>query len=303
MIIDSATFKLVIFQEYKALRPDQDNGLGLEVILDGEFSMIAYCQFLFNKIFNIKASKISDFLDYQCNQFINPILWLNSLEKLVNLNDIQLEGKRLDSRYIKLISQFDIKRHSLQTAIFDDSKQKRSRRKLNGFSDEKEYSFSAVQEQLEKYNILEEKISFLQDQITDYQQNPPVFVSTIAKPFDSQCELEIVRLERQDKLMQQVLEKKAKMVPETISNPKIRINTNINVLVDVFFQLMRNPAIGGKPVLDATISQVANLINQQFLDKEGNDISISTVSTILDPNKHEKRPKGTKRIQLDEFDE
>jgi len=197
MIIDTTTFKLVFFQEYKTLHPEQDNGSGFEVIIEGEFSMNTYCQLLFNKIFNIKASKIADFLDYQCHLFKKPILWLNSLEKLVNSNDIQFEGKRLDSRYIKLISQFDIKRHSLQTIMDDDSNPKRSRKKLNGYTDEKEYSFTVVIDQLEKYNILEEKISYLQDQITDYQQNPPVFVSTIVKPFDTQCELEIVRLERQ----------------------------------------------------------------------------------------------------------
>lgn len=301
MIIDIATFKLVFFQEYKTLRSEQDNGSGFEVIIDGEFSMNAYCQLLFNKIFNIKASKIADFLDYQCHLFIKPILWLNSLEKLVNSNDIQFEGKRLDSRYIKLISQFDIKRHSLQTIVDEDSNPKRSRKKLNGYTDEKEYSFSVVQEQLEKYNILEEKISYLQDQITDYQQNPPVFVSTIVKPFDTQCELEIVRLERQEKLLLQLQEKKAKLVPEIIPFQKIRITTNLNVFVYVFFQLMNNHNAGGKPVIEATIAQIAALISRHFLDKDGFDISASTVATILDPNKHEKRPKGNKRIQLDEY--
>ena len=84
----------------------------------------------------------------------------------------------------------------------------------------------------------------------------------------------------------------------TLEN-KIKINSNLNQLVYVFFQLNRELFIEGKPFLDANTNDFVALICNNFVDKEGRKISSATVETILRPSKYDKRPKSHKRVDID----
>jgi len=300
MILDSNTFKPVSFPEYKILRPDQDNGSGFEIILDAEFSMNYYCQVIYQKIYDIKESKIAAFFDYQCSFYRNPLLWLNALEKLANINFVFREGNEHTLRHMKLVAQFAIKRFTLQLPVIHEPKPKGSNKKVNGFSDDKEYCFAAVMETLQKYDIMEEKVAYLHSQKTAYKQNPPEYIWTRGEAFDVQCQLQIELLIASEDLLQKARDKKANIVKQSSGFQKIRLNGNLNVLGDFFFQLLNEIKVGPKPLIAATPTQIATLINMMFLDKDGFEISPHSVLAILDPNKPGKRPKGNKRIQLDE---
>ena len=61
---------------------------------------------------------------------------------------------------------------------------------------------------------------------------------------------------------------------------------------------MTQKTADGNPYFDANANQIADLIVNNFVDKDGNPISPQTVKTILKPSKEEKRPNNGKRIDL-----
>jgi hypothetical protein len=61
---------------------------------------------------------------------------------------------------------------------------------------------------------------------------------------------------------------------------------------------MHENKVKDKPALEAQPQVIAEIIANNFLDKEGNEISVETVKTILKPSRFEKRPKGNARIDF-----
>jgi len=83
-------------------------------------------------------------------------------------------------------------------------------------------------------------------------------------------------------------------------SPKIRWNGQINILVDVFYQIMYEIKVDGEPLLVATPNDIANMLTNNFCDRNGNELSRSTIKTILLPSRADKRPKkdNSKRIDI-----
>lgn len=79
---------------------------------------------------------------------------------------------------------------------------------------------------------------------------------------------------------------------------KLRFNGQLNVLVDIFYQMRNNLNARGLPYLNTSIQEITDWIVRHFLDKEGKGISPSTVRTILSPNRPEKRPKQDDRLMI-----
>ena len=52
----------------------------------GKFNKEQYCKCLLYKLFIIPKSKIKPFIQYQCDKMDDPIVWLNKLEKLMDIN-------------------------------------------------------------------------------------------------------------------------------------------------------------------------------------------------------------------------
>lgn len=77
----------------------------------------------------------------------------------------------------------------------------------------------------------------------------------------------------------------------------------INVLVDIFYQLLYEVKEDGKPILKASSDDVANHLLNNFCDKNGSDLSKSTIKTMLQPGRSDKRPKpGSKnKIVINSF--
>jgi hypothetical protein len=283
--------EVVQFKEHPSLtKPDQDE---FSLIVSHPFSMVKYCEVLFGKIMQIGLSESAPFLDNQCAKMKNPVLWLNTLEKLIKVNNERFNTHNLQHRHIKLISQIDIKRHALDTPASKNSSI--IQKKINGFNEEKEYSFTSVKEQLSGYDTFEEKISLLQDHIYDYQQNPPDYVSMKAQPFVRQCELEIERLQNKESLMQKASARKNSMG----RGQKLPFNGDLKVLCDVYFKLIHKKARNGKPILPWTIAQATDHICNSYCDENGAALSASTVRTYLSPSKFESRPKTEFEISID----
>ena len=263
----------------------------------------SYCQALINKIFQLRYSQIQNFINHHCSITKNPIEWLNKFEKLIIVNEKLFHKGNNESRHIKFQTCIELKRLNLNCEKSHESPKRLNKKQINAESEERYFSFKEVKEELDRITIFEEKIVFLTNQKYDYHQSVIDFVNKSLPPFDEQCTNEIERLIEVRKLEEQLSKKKTNHINKstpTLEN-KIKINSNLNQIVDVFFQLNRELFIEGKPYLDANTNDFVALICNNFVDKDGHEISTATVETILRPSKYDKRPKSHKRIDVNKL--
>ena len=261
----------------------------------------SYCQALINKIFQLRYSQIQNFINHHCSIAKNPIDWLNKFEKLIVVNEKLFQKGSNESRHIKLQTYIELKRLKLRCDETQESPKRLNKKQINPESEERYFSFKEVKEELDRIPIFEEKIVYLTNQKFDYQQSVIDFVNKNLPPFDEQCTNEIERLIEVRKLEEQLTKKKTNYIQRPTLENKIKINSNLNQIVDVFFQLNRELFIEGKPYLDANTNDFVALICNNFVDKDGHEISTATVETILRPSKYDKRPKSHKRIDVNKL--
>jgi hypothetical protein len=84
---------------------------------------------------------------------------------------------------------------------------------------------------------------------------------------------------------------------------RLKWHGQLNVLVDVMLQLTSGLNVNGRPPLEATPDELRLFIHKNFLDREGREISPSTLDTYLKPSRDDKRlhPDSPKRIDLSAF--
>ena len=289
------------FMEFTSVKvTDAFNHL-FDIEKNTEENLQSYCQSLINKIFQLHYSQIQNFINHHCSIAKNPIDWLNTFEKLIVVNEKLFQKGSNESRHIKFQTCIELKRLNLICDETQESPPRLNKKQINAESEERYFSFKEVKEELDRIIIFEEKIVYLTNQKFDYQQSVIDFVNKNLPPFDEQCTNEIERLIEVRKLEEQLTKKKTNYIQRPTLENKIKINSNLNQLVDVFFQLNRELFIEGKPFLDANTNDFVALICNNFVDKEGRKISPDTVRTILTPSKSDKRPKAHKRIDLDKM--
>lgn len=83
-------------------------------------------------------------------------------------------------------------------------------------------------------------------------------------------------------------------------NSKIKINGQINVFVDVFLQMLEEVEVDGKPFIETSYETLETIILNNFIDKNGKDLSRATIHTFLKPYRTDKRlkPGSPKRISV-----
>ncbi len=77
---------------------------------------------------------------------------------------------------------------------------------------------------------------------------------------------------------------------------KLQWRGNINQLITFFYDASNRVFVNGKPILKANKKQIAKLLIENFTQKDGEPVSISTINTIFTPSKELKRPPNNKRI-------
>ena len=266
-----------------------------------EENLQSYCQGLINKIFQLHYSQIQNFINHHCSIAKNPIEWLNKFEKLIVVNEKLFQKGSDESRSIKFQTFIELKRLKLRCDETQESPKRLNKKQINAESEERYFSFKEVKEELDRIIVFEEKIVYLTNQKYDYQQSVIDFVNKNLPPFDEQCTNEIERLIEVRKLEEQLTKNKPNHIQRPTLENKIKINSNLNQLVDIFFQLNRELFIEGKPFLDANTNDFVALICNNFVDKDGHEISSATVETILRPSKYDKRPKSHKRIDVNKL--
>ena len=256
----------------------------------GKFNLEQYCKCLLHKLFTIPKSKIKPFIQYQCDKMQEPIVWLNKLEKLIDLNRELFTTKDQVIKFEKSLMIIEVMRD-----VIEQKKQ----------APDSKFNFVKLKSDIKQYNY-EEKVSYLMEAKTEYLQNKPKMVDLNEVQFDEKINLELELIETQQKLNEKQpeyingskLQSPLSLQKKSPAKTKFKINTNLNQFVDIFFQLMHEKRNDGKPYLEASPNELAEMINIWFKDKEGKEISIETIKTILKPSRIEKRPKGNARFNV-----
>ncbi|MBK9283036.1 MAG: hypothetical protein IPM51_01810 [Sphingobacteriaceae bacterium] len=261
-----------------SLLPDQPS----DFILTGKFSLQQYCQCLLRKLFSLNKSKIKPFIQYQCEQLADPFVWLNKFEKLIDLNRELFITKEQNIKIEKALMVIELIRQDIEN---------------NKFNKAARFDFDKVKSKLKQYATVEDQLCFLYEAKADYQQNKPKLVDPTDTPFDEKIVIEIEKIEQLEQLKKRAPERAALLNGKN-TKKKIPIRGHLNILVDAFYQMLHEKKANGLPYLDANATEITTFIVDNFVDKDGQPISESTVRTILSPNKPEKRPKNDNKINL-----
>ena len=119
--------------------------------------------------------------------------------------------------------------------------------------------------------------------------------------FPEECEKLIGKIQTLTKMRAEMEPEKQELPASLLPYSKLRINCNVNQIVDVFFQLTRELFEDGRPYIEGSVNDIVAVIVNIFEDKGGLSLSPQTIRTILKPSKEDKRPNSEKRIDLGEI--
>lgn len=278
--------------------PVQSTITNLDVIVEEQSTIEDYCNAVIQKLFKLPQTQFLNFINHQLEQVKSPSSWLDSFDLLIAENEKLFVENGLLSRYNKLCNLIEKKRDLLQCSTAKPIKPSIAKRYINAESDERYFSFYEIKKQLASLDDDNEKILLLTKEKHEYKQANIEFLNQKLPLFDKQCAKEIEQIYE----MQSIKSTIEKQKPATAISPnnftKLQFNCNVNQFVDIFYQLSREILVDGKPVIEGNINDVANIIVNSFVDKDGKEISPQSVKTILQPSREDKRPNSNKRIDV-----
>lgn len=281
-----------------AVTPIQSTITNLDVIVEEQSTIEDYCNAVIQKLFKLPQTQFLNFINHQLEQVKSPSSWLDSFDLLIAENEKLFVENGLLSRYNKLCNLIEKKRELLQCSTAKPIKPNVAKRYINAESDERYFSFYEIKKQLASLDDDNEKILLLTKEKHEYKQANIEFLNQKLPLFDKQCAKEIEQIYE----MQNIKSTIEKQKPATTTSPnnftKLQFNCNVNQFVDIFYQLSREILVDGKPVIEGNINDVANIIVNSFVDKDGKEISPQSVKTILQPSREDKRPNSNKRIDV-----
>lgn len=277
---------------------EQSTNTNLDVIVEEQSTIEDYCNAVIQKLFKLPQTQFLNFINHQLEQVKSPSSWLDSFDLLIAENEKLFVENGLLSRYNKLCNLIEKKRDLLQCSTAKPNKPNVAKRYINAESDERYFSFYEIKKQLASLDDDNEKILLLTKEKHEYKQANIEFLNQKLPLFDKQCAKEIEQIYE----MQSIKSTIEKQKPATSISPnnftKLQFNCNVNQFVDIFYQLSREILVDGKPVIEGNINDVANIIVNSFVDKDGKEISPQSVKTILQPSREDKRPNSNKRIDV-----
>lgn len=290
--------KSVPFLEQMAVTSVQSTNTNLDVIVEEQSTIEDYCNAVIQKLFKLPQTQFLNFINHQLEQVKSPSSWLDSFDLLIAENEKLFVENGLLSRYNKLCNLIEKKRELLQCSTAKPIKPSVAKRYINAESDERYFSFYEIKKQLASLDDDNEKILLLTKEKHEYKQANIEFLNQKLPLFDKQCAKEIEQIYE----MQSIKSTIEKQKPATAISPnnftKLQFNCNVNQFVDIFYQLSREILVDGKPVIEGNINDMAAIIVNSFVDKDGKEISTQSVKTILQPSREDKRPNSNKRIDI-----
>ncbi|WP_313032041.1 hypothetical protein [Soonwooa sp.] len=270
--------------------------------LDVDFSLVtdlhSYCTQLFEKLFSLKHSEIPDFLDYQCNHSKNAMLWLNKLEKLIEVNSELFIGARNESRKTKLYTCIEFKRTALKSDGLKQSQIRPNTKYINAQAEERYFSIKETRENVEKMQTDAEKILYLTKEIFEYESADIEMINHKLPVYSGECKKYITQIQTLASLKIQLEEETKKSKVQNQKMEKIRLYGPLNIMTNAFKQMMTDVKPSGLPYIQNKIKDIALFICNNFEDENGNSISKETVQTYLSPNRNDKDPNSDNSVKL-----
>ncbi|MBB1646416.1 hypothetical protein ACR777_14830 [Sphingobacterium spiritivorum] len=291
----------VQFPEQTTIPKDQSDNIMFDILQENVVGNKAYCEELINKIIKLPYAKLPDFFSHHCFFVADPIKWLNKFEKLIAENEELFVSTTNRSRMIKCYTIIESKRKEIEQTDYRHKAAKLPMQYVNAECEARYFSFKETKNRLTELQDYTEKIMFLTKEKFDYEQASIDFINPKLPDYSDQCQKEIDQIQHINRLTNEFsiaqMQKKKDMLPFS----KLKINCNINQLVDIFYQLNRELYTNGKPVIDGNVNDFVAILVNSFVDKNGKELSPQTIKTIFTPSKADKRPKSYKRIDIDKM--
>lgn len=291
----------VQFPEHTAVPKEQSENALCDILVEDVKDNNTYCQELINRILKLPYAKLPDFFSHHCDFATNPIKWLNKFEKLISENEEIFVSTTMRGRMMKCYTIIESKRKELEILRNRHTKIKPPMQYINAECEERYFSFREVKSKVNGMVDYTDKIMFLTKEKFDYEQASIDFINPKLPDYSDQCQKEIDQIQHLIRLTDEFSKQQMQKNTNGIPFNKLKINCNINQLVDIFYQLHRELFTDGKPIIDGNINDFVAVIVNSFVDKDGRELSPETVKTMLTPSKSDKRPKPHKRIDIDKM--
>lgn len=281
-----------------AVIPVQSTITNLDIILEEQSTIENYCNAVIQKLFKLPQTQFLNFINHQLEQVKSPSSWLDSFDLLIAENEKLFVENGLFSRYNKLCNLIEKKRELLQCSTAKPIKPSVAKRYINAESEERYFSFYEIKKQLLTLEDDNERILLLTKEKHEYKQANIEFLNQKLPLFDKQCCKEIEQIYEMQSIKSTIEKQKPASAISPNNFTKLQFNCNVNQFVDIFYQLSREILVDGKPVIEGNINDMAAIIVNSFVDKDGKEISTQSVKTILQPSREDKRPNSNKRIDI-----
>jgi hypothetical protein len=292
---------IVQFTEHTAIPKEQSENPLFDILQEDVTDNTAYCQTLINKVFELPYAKLPDFFSHHCVYVADPIKWLNKFEKLISDNEELFSSSANQGRMMKCYTIIESKRKEIEQTGYKHTAAKLPMQYVNAECEERYFSFKETKNRVDELQDYTQKIMFLTKEKFDYEQASIDFINPKLPDYSNQCQKEIDQIQHLNRLTNEFSIEQMNKNKNGMPFNKLKINCNINQLVDIFYQLHRELFTNGKPIIDGNINDFVAVIVNSFVDKDGREISPETVKTMLTPSKSDKRPKPHKRIDIDKM--
>lgn len=293
--------KSVPFAELMVVSSEKSTNKNLDVIIEEPITPDEYCNVLINKLLNLPQTQFLNLINHQLEQVKSPLDWLDSFDLLIAENEKLFVENSLMFKYNKLCNIIEKRRDILQCPAVKPIKPTIAKKYINAESEERYFSFYEIKKQLNTLEDDNEKILLLTKEKHEYKQANIEFLNQKLPIFDKQCSKEIEQIYEMQSIQSSIDKLKPATTINTSTLTKLQFNCNVNQFVDIFYQLTREIIIDGKPIIEGNINDVAAIIVNSFVDKDGKEISTQSVKTILQPSREDKRPNSHKKIDVNKF--
>lgn len=145
---------------------------------------------------------------------------------------------------------------------------------------------------------------FLTNEMFDYQQASIDFINPKLPDYSDQCQKEIDHIQHLIRLTDEFSKQQMRKNAEGIPFKKLKINCNINRLVNIFYQLHRELFVNGKPIIDGNINDFVAVVVNSFVDKNGQKLSpeiIEKLDELVKRISAKNKPKKDTFLDNQEF--
>ncbi len=270
-----------------------------DIIIEEEINIKNYCAALINKICILKNTKYSGFIDYQTTLVADPLSWIENLEELISNNEKFLESNYAKIKIQSFYNLLEKKRIEIEYTTIKKTKNKISDKYINAKSDDKIFCYKTTKIKVEKIEKFNDKISFLNNEIFDYEEADIILNNPKLCDYKLQCEKLKIRIETIRKQnLENELENLNKLNLNQKPKFKIRLFGPINIITDAYKQMMFIAKPNGVPYIQHKIKEVAQFICDNHLDEQGNELSYQTILTYLSPTRIDKNPNNNWKVNI-----